>query len=179
MTVHLEGLNEPYGVAVASDGSIIVAEGAEGRVLQIDGSEIKVAARGLSRPTGVATASDGSCYAAEAEKGRVVRLNGDAQTVLADLTEPHGVLVLGDELIVLDAGARELIGFSLRSRRRETIASNLPVGAPPGITPQLLMGVPGLLPGPLRPFAGLAADSSGTVYVAADGEGSILALSRS
>jgi len=56
------------------------------------------------------------------------------------------------------------------------VASDLPVGAPHGIKPKLLMGVEGLLPGPLGPFAGLAAARDGTVFIAADGEGSILRL---
>jgi hypothetical protein len=38
------------------------------------------------------------------------------------------------------------------------------------------MGVEGLLPGPLGPFAGIAAARDGTVFIAADSEGSILRL---
>ncbi|MGA2412274.1 MAG: gluconolaconase, partial [Candidatus Binataceae bacterium] len=77
-----------------------------------------------------------------------------------------------------DSAARELIAFSLKTKSRTTVASNLPVGAPPGVVPKVLVGIPGLLPGPLRPFAGLAAGSDGTIYIAADGDGSILALRR-
>jgi hypothetical protein len=66
----------------------------------------------------------------------------------------------------------------LTTRKRETIASNLPVGAPAGVTPKLLAGIPGLLPGPLRPFAGIAAGPDSTIYIAADGDGSVLALKR-
>jgi hypothetical protein len=36
--------------------------------------------------------------------------------------------------------------------------------------------VPDLIPGPLSPFAGLAAGNDGTIYIAGDGEGSILTL---
>jgi hypothetical protein len=98
--------------------------------------------------------------------------------VLDGLKEPQGILLNGDDLYIVDAAARELVGFSLKTRKRETIASNLPVGAAPGVVPKVLAGIAGLLPGPLRPFAGIAADSSGTIYVAADGEGSVLALNR-
>src|SRR5205085_1584171 len=93
MTEHAKGLNELYGVAVAADGALVVAEGGEGRVLVISGKEVKVAAQGLARPTGVATAPDGSCYVAEAGRGRVVHVNGGVAPVLEDLKEPHGVVL--------------------------------------------------------------------------------------
>ena len=40
------------------------------------------------------------------------------------------------------------------------------------------MGIPGLLQGPITPFAGITQGRDGTIYVSADGEGSILALRR-
>jgi sugar lactone lactonase YvrE len=176
MTEHAKGLNELYGVAVATNGALVVAEGGEGRVLVISGTEVKVAARGLSRPTGIAAAPDGSCYVAEAGKGRVVHVNGGVSPVIEGLKEPHGVLLVGDDLYVVDSGAHELISYSLKTHRRETIATNVPVGAPPGVVPKPLMGIPGLLQGPLTMFAGITQGRDGTIYVSADGEGSILAL---
>jgi len=178
MTEHAKGLNELYDVAIATDGTILVAEGGEGRILAINGTATKVKGSGLARPTGVAAAPDGSCYVSETGKGRVVHLNGSVSTVIDGLKEPQGLLLAGDDLFVLDAAARELVGYSLKTRMRSTVASNLPVGAPPGVTPKILAGIPGLLPGPLRPFAGLAAGPGGTIYIAADGDGSILALHR-
>ena len=64
--------------------------------------------------------------------------------------------------------------------QQQTIASGLPVGAQPGVTPQLLMGIPGVIQiqGPLTPFSGLAVGGDGSVYIAADGEGSVLTLKR-
>ena len=111
-------------------------------------------------------------------KGRVVHLNGGATTVIDGLKDPQGLLLDGEDLFVLDAAARELVSYSLKTHARTTIASNLPVGAPPGTTPKLLGGIEGLLPGPLRPFAGLTCGPDGTIYIAADGDGSVLALRR-
>jgi len=179
MTEHAKGLNELYGVAVAPNGALVVAEGGEGRVLVISGTEVSVAARGLARPTGIAAAPDGSCYVAEAGKGRVVHVNGGVSPVIDSLKEPHGVLLTGDEVFVVDSGAHELISYSLKTRSRQTVASNVPVGAPPGVVPKPLMGIPGLLQGPLTMFAGITQGRDGTIYVSADGEGSILALRRS
>jgi DNA-binding beta-propeller fold protein YncE len=178
MTEHAKGLQELYGVSMAPGGAVVVAEGGAGRVLVIDGKEIKTAATGLARPTGVAAASDGSCYVAEAGKGRVVHVNGGVSEALGGLKDPQGVLLDGDDLYIVDAGAHELLCFSTRSRKSEKIATNLPVGAPLGVVPHVLAGIPGLLPGPLTPFAGIAQSHDGTLYVAADAEGSILAFRR-
>jgi sugar lactone lactonase YvrE len=178
MTEHAKDLHELYGVAVGADGTILVAEGSEGRILAIKGTDIKVKGGGLSLPMGIAAATDGSCYVSEAGKGRVVHLNGGTTSVIDGLKDPQGLLLLGDDLLVLDAAARELVCYSLKARSRSAIASNLPVGAPPGVTPKLLNGIQGLLPGPLRPFAGLTSGADGTIYIAADGDGSLLALRR-
>jgi DNA-binding beta-propeller fold protein YncE len=178
MTEHAKGLSELYGVAVAADGALVVAEGGEGRVLVIAGAGMTVAAQGLSRPTGIAAAPDGSCYVAEAGRGRIVHINGGVSPVLEGLKEPHGVLLAGNELYVVDSGAHELVSYSLKTQKRETVATNVPVGAPPGVVPKPLMGIPGLLVGPLTTFAGITQGRDGTIYVSADGEGSILALHR-
>jgi hypothetical protein len=55
------------------------------------------------------------------------------------------------------------------------IASNLPVGAPPGVVPKFL-GPIGDMSGPMVNFAGIAAGPDGTLYLSGDGEGSVLAL---
>jgi len=179
MTEHAKGLNELYGAAVAPNGALVVAEGGEGRVLVISGTEVKVAASGLARPTGIAAAAAGSCYVAEAGRGRVVHVNGGVSPVIEGLREPQGVRLAGDQLFVVDAGAHELVSYSLTTRRRESVLTNLPVGAPPGVVPKPLMGIPGLLQGPLSSFAGITQGRDGTIYVSADGEGSIFALRRS
>ena len=179
MEVLATGLHELYGVAIGAGGGVFVADGGEGRVLEIASGELKVKARGLARPTGIAIAPNGACFVSESDKGRVVQIDGGAATaVIEGLKEPQGLAIGGDTLYVVDAGARELIAFSLKTKQRETIASNLPVGAPPGVLPKILMGIPGLLPGPLRPFAGVSVAGDGKIYLAADGEGSVIALSR-
>ena len=178
-SVIAEGLNELYGVAVSPDGALIVAEGGAGRVLKVTTSgQVSTAASGLGRPTGVAVAGDGSCYVSDSDRGQVVHVNGGTSTVIDGLQKPQGVALSGDQLYVVDTGSKELIAFSLSTKQRQTIASSLPVGAPPGITPKPLPGIADLIPGPLSPFAGVAVGGDGTVYVSADGDGSILAVKR-
>jgi sugar lactone lactonase YvrE len=180
MEVLAADLHELYGVAIGTGGAVFVADGGEGRVLEIGGGTLKEKARGLARPTGIAIGSDGACFVAESDKARVVRIDGVGSTtaIIEGLKEPQGLAISGDNLYVVDAGAHELIAYSLKSKKHETVASNLPVGAAPGVVPKVLMGIPGLLPGPLRPFAGVTVDGDGKIYVAADGDGSIVALSR-
>ncbi len=172
-------LNELYGLAPTPDGAVVVAEGGEGRLLKVtERGDVTVLARGLGRPNGVVVAADGSSFVSEPDHGRVSRVSGGTSTWVEGLSAPQGLALLGDQLLVVDAGSKELIAISLETKVRETIASGLPVGAPPGVTPQLLMGIAGLIEGPLPPFAGLATGKEGTVYIAADGEGSVLTLKR-
>ncbi len=178
MTEHAKGLNEAHGVAMGSGGSIVVAESGAGRVLVIAGKEVKTAASGLSRPTGIAIAPDGSCYVSESGKGTIAHVNGGVSVAAGGFDEPQGLMLSGDDLYIVDAGTRELVCFSTKTRKRTTIASNLPVGAPLGVVPHVLSGIPGLLPGPLTSFAGITQSHDGTIFVSADSEGTILALRR-
>ena len=82
------------------------------------------------------------------------------------------------QLYIVDAGAKEVISFDLNSKARNTIASGLPVGPPPGVEPKPLKGMPPFS-GPQGPFAGIAAGPDGSLYVSADADGSVVALRRS
>lgn len=170
-----DGFDQLYGVAV-SPGGVVVAELGTGRVLSLRSGAVEVLATGLREPVGVAIDADGTCLVAEAGAGRVVRLAGPtADTVIADLQRPQGILVRDGVLYVVDAGAKELIAVDLAGHARQTIASGLPVGPPPGVTPKPLRGMPPFS-GPQGPFAGITAAADGTLYISADGEGSVLAV---
>lgn len=173
------GFNELLGIACAADGTAIVAEAGEGRVLAIKSTgEVTTLARGVARPAGVAVAPDGSCFVSAEKSGRVISVDGGTVDVVDGLTAPQGLVCFGEQVLILDVGSKQLTSFSLATRQRHTLVANLPVGAQPGVTPQPLLGIPDLIPGPLSPFAGLAVGRDGTIYIAADGEGSILALRR-
>ncbi|WP_118913887.1 SMP-30/gluconolactonase/LRE family protein [Mycobacterium shigaense] len=172
-----DGFDQLYGVAL-SPGAVVFAELGTGRVLSLSlrSGGIEVLATGLREPVGVAVKADGTCLVAEAGAGRVVRPHGSTvDTVVSDLQRPQGILVRGGVLYIVDAGAKELIAFDATTGARRTIASGLPVGPPPGVTPKPLLGMPPFS-GPQGPFAGIAAAADGTLYVSADGDGSVLAL---
>jgi sugar lactone lactonase YvrE len=171
-----EGFDQLYGAAVSPTGAVLAAELGAGRVLSIRSGEVEVLASGLSEPIGVAIAPDGACLVSEAGAGRVVKLDGTG-TMLDGLQRPQGILVHDGLVYVVDAGAKELVAFDPDTGSRQTIASDLPVGAPPGVLPKPLLGMPPFS-GPQGPFAGIAAGPDGTLYVSADAEGSVLALRR-
>jgi sugar lactone lactonase YvrE len=173
-----DGFDQLYGVAVTADGAVVAAELGTGRVLSIRAGQVEVIASGLHDPIGLAIAPDGTCLVSEAGAGRVARIAGSGvHTVVDDLQRPQGILVLGRQLYLVDAGAKALIAVDLEDATRRTIASDLPLGAPPGVVPKPLKGMPPFS-GPQGPFAGIAAAPDGTLYVSADAEGSVLALTR-
>jgi sugar lactone lactonase YvrE len=171
-----DGFDQLYGVALAADGAVVAAELGTGRVLSIRAGRADVIASGLHDPIGLAIAPDGTCLVSEAGAGRVVGLTGSGvQTVVDDLARPQGILVRGRQLYVVDADAKALIVVDLDGGTRHTIASDLPLGAPPGVSPKPLKGMPPFS-GPQGPFAGIAAGPDGTLYISADAEGSVLAV---
>jgi hypothetical protein len=142
----------------------------------VEGGNISELARGLDRPMGVAIGPDGAVYAAEAGAGCVTKLlAGRSDTVIDGLGEPHGLAVAGGRLYTLDVGAKQLIESDLSGGARRVIASDLPVGAPPGVVAKQLGGV-GDMCGPMNTFSGLTTGPNGTIYIAGDGEGSVLAI---
>jgi sugar lactone lactonase YvrE len=176
-----DGLDQLYGVAIGPDrpNDVIVAELGTGRLLSVRSGDVQVLASDLRDPVGVAVDADGTCLVAEAGAGTVVKVTGSGpnvlDTVVDDLQRPQGILVRDGVLYIVDAGAKEVIAFDLSSKTRQTIASGLPIGPPPGVTPKPLKGMPPFS-GPQGPFAGITAGLDGTLYVSADGDGSVLAL---
>lgn len=173
-----DGLDQIYGVAIAPGGAVVVAELGTGRVLSIAAGNVKVLASDLRSPVGVAVAPDGTCFVAEMNAGRVVKLSSTgAESVIDGLQSPQGVLVHDGQLYVVDAGEKTLTALDLKTKARTTVATDLPVGAPQGVTPKPLRGIAPFT-GPQGPFAGIAAAPDGTIYVSGDAEGSVLALRR-
>jgi glucose/arabinose dehydrogenase len=147
-------------------------------VLSIRSGHVEVLAAGLNEPLGVAFGPGGSCLVSESGAGRIVEVSASGvDTVVDGLEKPQGILVHDGRLYIVDVGTKSLISVDLESKARHTVARDLPVGAPPGVTPKPLRGLPPFS-GPQGPFAGIAAGPDGTLYVSADAEGSVLALRR-
>ncbi|WP_228822945.1 SMP-30/gluconolactonase/LRE family protein [Nocardia blacklockiae] len=171
-----DGFDQLYGIGRSPGGAIVTADLGTGRVLSVRPGGSEVLASGLDAPMGVAFGPDGTVLVSESGAGRVVSLDGaGVGTVVDGLVNPQGILVRGNHLHIVDAGAKTLVRVDLETKARTTLATNLPVGAPPGVVPKPLLGTPPFS-GPMGPFAGIAAGPDGTLYLSADAEGSVLAL---
>lgn len=169
------GHDVPTGIAVGPGGAVVFAVNQAGTVLSLKDGGTEELASGLSAPMGVAVAGDGTVFVAESGKGRVVRLvGGRTETVLDDLGDPQGLSIRDGKLYVIDVKARELVSSDLSGGARTVLASELPVGSPTG-HPVKLGGVPNFC-GPMWTFTGLDAGADGTLYLAGDAEGSVLAI---
>ena len=169
-----DGFDQLYGVDLAADGSPVVVEQGTGRVLAVRPGGTEVLATGLDTPVGVVVAPGGAILVSEA--GRVATISGGrAETLVGELEQPQGLLIRDGRLYVVDSGLKAVVEFDLSSGARQTIATNLPVGAPPGVVPKPLLGMPPFS-GPQGPFAGIAAGPEGILYISADADGSVLAL---
>jgi len=102
---------------------------------------------------------------------------GKARTVVDGLLRPQGLSAHGGNLFVVDAAAKSVSVIDPDNGVSRVIASNLPVGAPAGITPKFL-GPIGDMAGPMISFADIAVAADGTIYIAGDAEGSVLTLRR-
>ncbi len=171
-----DGLDQLYGVALTPGGQVVAVEQGTGRVLSVGSAGVEVIASGLNEPVGVTVTADGTVLVGDT--GRVVKVtNSGTETLVDGLQRPQGLLAIDGTLFIVDAGEKAVIAVDLASGARTTIASGLPVGPPPGVDPKPLKGMPPFS-GPQGPFAGIAAGADGTLYVSADGEGSVLALRR-
>lgn len=170
------GFDRLIGIDVAPGGAVVVAEYGTGRILSLEGGETSELASGLDKPMGVAIASDGTVYVAESAAGRVVSLSGGkAHTVIDGLGQPEGIAVHEGKLYVVDTLGKTVTEVVLSGGARRVIASALPVGAPAGVVVPVAKPV-GTLAGPMVSFAGIAVGGDGSLYVAGDAEGSVLAI---
>ncbi|HEX7856362.1 MAG TPA: gluconolaconase [Sphingobium sp.] len=171
------GLDRVMGIAVSARGAVLFAEYGTGRLLSAENGTVVTLASGLDRPAGVAIDRNGVAYVAESGAGRIVKVESGRSSILADgLQQPEGIALVGDTLFVIDVGAKALLSMPLRGGSVKVLASSLPVGAPPG-TERKYLGAVGILSGPMNAFCGLAAAPDGSLCFAADGEGSVMALS--
>ncbi|MFK0156563.1 hypothetical protein ACIQVL_22540 [Streptomyces sp. NPDC090499] len=178
--IRASGLDEPQGITVGPDNSIVVAEAGAGRIVAVDEDDtVTVLAEGLDRPMDVAFDSEGRLYASDDRRGAVLRIEGgQTVTVVGGLGGPQGLTVRRDELFVVETTHRRLRVIDLTTGETRVEAEDLPVGSPPGVVPRaepaalFTHGMPGMP----RPFAGLATAPDGSLLLAANGEGTVLRL---
>ncbi|HJY84178.1 MAG TPA: gluconolaconase [Candidatus Binatia bacterium] len=161
-------LQQPYGLAAVTVGSVVVAEAGSGRLLRVDAAgQVSTVTSDLSQPCEVVAANDGTLFVSELGKGRIVRVDsaGAVVPVIDGLDKPKGLALRQNALLVLDRGTKELRAVDLATGQPQLLASHLPVGDPAHTSR-----------GPMDFSGGLAVGSDGAIYIAGDGEGSILTL---
>ncbi len=170
------GYDQLMGIDSNVRGAVIFAEYGAGRVHLAEGDQMREIANGLDKPMGVAVDGD-TAYVAESGAGKIIKLKqGSPVTTVAEgLGCPQGLCVAGSKLYVVDTSAKSLVEINPASGAQTIIASNLPVGAPPGVRPKFLANV-GDMAGPMVPFSDVTASADGTLYVSGDGEGAVLAV---
>ena len=163
-------LNQAYGLAREANGSVVVTEAGTGSVLRVDANgQSSAVATGLSQPCSVAVAEDGSLFVSELGNGRVSKVdtNGSVSSVVEGLTQPLAIALRQGALLILDHGTKTLESVNLTTQQQHTLATQLPVGNPAGLSR-----------GPMDFAGSLAVDPDGTIYIPGDGEGSVLMLQQ-
>lgn len=172
------GYDQLMGVATTSRGAIVFAEMGTGSVHIADGAEVRLLASGLDAPMGIAVGADDAVYVCEAGAGRIVRLaGGRTETVCEGLGAPQGLCCAEDTLYAVDVKSRSVVELDARGGSAKVIATDLAVGAPASVVPHFL-GPIGDMSGPMVNFADITVGADGSLYVAGDAEGSVLALRR-
>ena len=172
------GFDRLMDIGMSRHGAIVFTEYGSGRVHISDKGTIELLASGLQKPVGVAFSGDDNCYVSDVGTGSVSLITkGRSKVVLDGLQQPEGMACFGDALYIADVGTRELIELNLTNGKLAVVAHRLPIGGPPG-TNRRQLGAVGNLSGPMHAFTGLATDSKGTLYLAGDAEGSVIAINR-
>ncbi len=172
------GFDQLMGIATNDSGAVVFAEMGTGRLHLAEGDGVRLIAEGLDQPMGIAVQGD-IVFVAEAGAGRITRLRAGSpvDTIAEDLGRPEGLCLSDGKLYAVDTVGKRLLEIDPLSGAVVTVASNLPVGAPPGVVPKFL-GPIGDMAGPMVNFADVASGPDGTIYVSADGEGSVIELRR-
>lgn len=163
-------LDQAYGSALEANGSVVVTEAGTGSVLRIDPNGQSTAiATDLLKPCSIAVAEEGSLFVSDLGNGRVSKIDthGGVSSVVKGLTQPLAIALRQEALLVLDYGTKSLITVNLATQQQQTLASQLPVGNPAGLSR-----------GPMDFAGSLAVDQDGTIYIPGDGEGSVLMLQQ-
>ena len=173
-----DGFDQLYGVAIGPDDTIVFAELGTGRRA--------LAAVGQRRGAGIGTAGPGRrrVRLGRPATGRRIRSRAGGATRRVD-RRPWSTACNDRRAswspTVSSTSSTPAPKRSSRSTWPAVTATPSPPayqsGPPPGVEPKPLKGMPPFS-GPQGPFAGITIGPDGTLYVSADGDGSVLALRR-
>jgi len=119
----VEGIEDPAGLLLEDDGTLLVLQRQPGRLLRVDPDGTRaVVAQDLQRPLDLARGPEGELYVSESWARRVLRLDaeGEVQDILGErlLLRPAGLAVRGELLFVADRGRHRVEVFDLDGEHR-------------------------------------------------------------
>jgi sugar lactone lactonase YvrE len=168
LVVESTAVGAPRGIALTSQGEMIVADAREGRLLRVTAQGVATLATGLEEPVALLLERDGVALVTEARAGRVTRVDlaDGRRTVLAEgLARPTGLARLPDgRLVVVEPDAGRVVAVDPRSGARTRLATGLKLS---------LDG----LDLPKNTNAGVVVDRDGRIFVACPGDNSIVRIS--
>ena len=167
------GLLAPVA-AVRYGDMIVVAEHGRQRLVafdEADPSTEEELATGLPAPTGL-FARDGALYVSDRVLGKVLKVAEDGRAlawpveVAGGLDTPEGFVVLGNEIVVMEADTGSIVAIDSGARR--TVLGTVQPGTQAASAAQP----------PSQVFNGLTADEAGNIYVVDETRRELFRISR-
>ena len=131
----MHGFVTPSAAVAMTDGRIVVAEYAKGRLLMVDPEHPdrrKTIVTGLEGPENMMATGDGSIYVSETEGGVISRIDpdtGERTVLVADLDAPEGFDIAPDgKLVVAEVGGKRITAIDLDTGKKEVLRDKLPIG---------------------------------------------------
>lgn len=160
----------PRGIAMLTDGSILVVESTGQKVTRVDtNGERMTIADGFTFPSGLALASDSLAYVSDSTEGKVSTINlktGDVQVVSDGYGMPEDIAILPNgSLAVVDSITKTVFELDVTSGARTPILDNADIGLTV-LPPQPESWI----------FNGIAVGPNGTLYLPSDVRTSLVAL---
>lgn len=159
----VHGLNAPSDAVELDDGSIVVSEMGSGSLVHLSGDELKTKrtlTTDLFGPVQMIRGQDGQIYLTEVAGflTRVDPKSGEITRLAKDLKMPEGLAQAADgSFIIAETGERRLIRLDATTGEQTVLATDLPIGFPPG---------PGMPPSGIPTGVEIADD--GTLYFTSD-----------
>ena len=168
----LAGFAAPYGVMLAPDGGVLIADYAADALISVSAEEGRprtVVAKGLGGPVGLTRGDANTVYVTGHTDGTVsaINLSDGARTVVrSGLSGPEGLARLpGGMLVIAEVGHKRVVIVDPDNGDMTVAAEGLPLGfdlGGAGHAPALLSGV--------------AVTSDGAIYVTGDADNSLIRL---
>ncbi len=134
----LHGLQAPSGAVELDNGDIVVSEMASGKLLRLSGPKLdqqSVLTEGLQGPVQMIRGRDGNLYLTEMAGflTRVDPASGKLERLVKDLQLPEGLSETADgKFVIAEGAAHRLLLVDPANGNKTVLASDLPIGLPPG-----------------------------------------------